>query len=178
MAARKPRRKRKPATRLPKPKPVLEVEARPERDPETPAPEVAVATATGTALLEETRALLDAPARSSYDALALERVRKCLGEHQGKVAKKIERILNGQNLTLADIKLPQEDDPREPPLERLRRYMRRLQEARQRLDTPSYGLCEVCDTPLPEEALVSFPWLMRCTACGPKDARLSARPAE
>lgn len=136
-----------------KAKPVLETEA--------PAP------STEAALLDATGTLLSAEAQQAvYDPAALARVRSSLGGIQAKVAAKMEKILNGQDIRLGDVKLPQEEDPREPPLERLRRYMRLLQETRRRLDEPGFGLCEGCGDPISEEALVDAPWLARCPRCG------------
>jgi len=133
------------ATTFPSPSPVPEVE---------------------TALVEEVGTLLLSERQAVYDAFALARVRESLKAHQAKVARQMEQILQGQNLTLQDVKLPQEEDPREPPLERLRRYMRLLQATRQRLSTPGFGLCAGCGAPIQIESLVSFPWLMECAGCG------------
>jgi RNA polymerase-binding transcription factor DksA len=35
-----------------------------------------------------------------------------------------------------------------------------------RLDAGTYGACEACGAPLPDEVLVSAPTVRRCGACG------------
>ena len=93
------------------------------------------------------------------------RVRASLRKKQGEVAKKLEDVLNGQNVTLGEIKLPQFDDPAEPESEKLRRFMRYLAEVSARLDTPEFGRCAKCGADLGEAALVETPWADRCRRC-------------
>ena len=88
-----------------------------------------------------------------------------LKRHHAFTAKRLQDALNGQSVTLADIKLPQEDDPEEPLTERLRRFMRLLQAVRERLRTPEYGRCERCARELGERELVEVPWASLCRAC-------------
>jgi len=83
-------------------------------------------------------------------------------------AKRLQEALDGQNLKLEDIALPQEADPSEPVTERLRRYMRLLQDARTRLGTDAYGRCGACGVDLAERELVALPWADRCRACASK----------
>ena len=140
--------------------------ASPALSPPPPVREVEHAAAEAEpALLAATRALFVEEARSHYDTEVLARIRKTLGDHQHKCASQMEKILNGQNLRLQDIPLPGEDDPREPPLARLRRFMDLLQQTRGRLDDPDFGLCVGCEGPLSEQALQDTPWLTRCARC-------------
>ncbi|MHC4832224.1 MAG: hypothetical protein ACYTFT_18060 [Planctomycetota bacterium] len=154
MATPKPQRARKAAL-APAP-PVLEAEL---------VTETATVTKTATALASQTQDLLETALAPALDATQLEQARKTLGMHQQKVAVQMEKILSGQNLTLRDIKLPQDEQEVVPPLERLRRYMAFLQATRVRMGDPDYGRCEACGEALNPAAVIEKPWLDRCQRC-------------
>jgi hypothetical protein len=88
-----------------------------------------------------------------------------LKDARHRTAKEMEKILAGQDIRLEGIPLPQEDDPSEPPLERLRRFARLLTEVAGRLGTEAYGRCGACGAGLSERELVETPWADRCRAC-------------
>lgn len=94
-----------------------------------------------------------------------DRIRASLKTKRQEVAKKLEDVLAGQNVQLADIKLPQHDDPAEPPAEKLRRFMRYLADVQARMGTPEFGRCAKCGAEMPEAALVQTPWADRCGKC-------------
>jgi hypothetical protein len=82
----------------------------------------------------------------------------------GVVCKRIERILNGQELTLAEVKLPHEQRPGETPLERLRRFKAELQATLARQERGEPALCERCRLPIPPATLDEMPWATLCPA--------------
>jgi RNA polymerase-binding transcription factor DksA len=96
-------------------------------------------------------------------------IRGAFKRAQAEAAKKLEDLLSGREAeaTLATIKLPQEEDPREPPTERLRRYSRFLAARRERFEAgdPAYGRCATCGGAIPVVELVDVPWAGRCRAC-------------
>ncbi len=93
-------------------------------------------------------------------------VRAALLRRLGEVAEKIERLLAGQDVDLSDMKLPQEaDELPEPPLERVRRFMRLLQAALARLDRGEAGSCLRCGSPLGALELRETPWADTCRSC-------------
>jgi RNA polymerase-binding transcription factor DksA len=98
-------------------------------------------------------------------------IAEALKMRQSAVVERMTRILNGQDQTLEDMKLPQEEDPREPPLERLRRFNKLLNEVRARLRGDDYGLCRACGEPIDARELLDVPWAERCRLCA---ARASA----
>lgn len=96
-----------------------------------------------------------------------ERKKKVLGK-LGSVSKQIEDILAGQKITLADIKLPQERDPGETPLERLRRFKELLSETLAALNRGEPRRCLRCQEPLADPILDEMPWAWACPACAGK----------
>lgn len=85
------------------------------------------------------------------------------------VSAEIQGILNGQDITLADVKLPQEGDPGETHLERLRRFKKLLNDCLGELVRGDPRVCRGCDAPLPDLELDAMPWAWRCRACGSED---------
>jgi hypothetical protein len=92
-------------------------------------------------------------------------IQKRLKEARLRTAKEMERILAGQDLRLDEIPLPQEADPSEPPLERLRRFAAMLADVAGRFGTEAYGRCAGCGDAVPERDLVELPWADRCPRC-------------
>ena len=74
-------------------------------------------------------------------------------------------ILAGKNVTLATLKLPQEQTPGERKEERLRRYLDLVSRAQKRLGTTAWGTCVHCDAPIREVVLDEAPWTETCEAC-------------
>lgn len=83
----------------------------------------------------------------------------------GVVSDRIARLLADQDLTLADIPLPQEAEPGETPLERLRRFKSLLQETLAALNRGEDPVCRTCGGPIPEPALDAMPWASSCGRC-------------
>ena len=83
----------------------------------------------------------------------------------GEVARKLEAILSGQEVTLADIQLPQERDPAETPLERLRAFQALLQRTLEALRRGEVRTCERCGGRVPDAALDETPWATACGRC-------------
>ena len=82
----------------------------------------------------------------------------------GKTCARIEKILAGQNVTLADIVLPQDRDPRETPLERLQAFKALLNETLAELERGEGRCCRTCGKPLPDNELDEMPWAFRCNS--------------
>lgn len=83
----------------------------------------------------------------------------------GVVSDRMARMLADQNLTLADIPLPQDAEPGETPLERLRRFKSLLQETLNALNRGDDPVCRACGGPIPEAALDAMPWASSCGRC-------------
>lgn len=90
----------------------------------------------------------------------------------GETCAKIEGILAGQSITLADIQLPQERDPGPAPLERLRVFKDLLSEALGELEAGEPRSCATCGEPLPAAELEETPWAYRCS-----DSSSCSRPS-
>lgn len=83
----------------------------------------------------------------------------------GEVSRKLEQLLAGQDVTLADIQLPQERDPGETPLERLRAFKALLQRVLEELRRGEVRTCERCGGAIPDPALDETPWVSACGRC-------------
>lgn len=81
----------------------------------------------------------------------------------GETCAKIESILSGQSITLADVQLPQDRDPGPSPLERLRVFKDLLSEALRELEVGGQRSCGTCGEPLPAAELDETPWSFRCS---------------
>lgn len=92
----------------------------------------------------------------------------------GETCRKIEELLAGQSITLADVKLPQERDPGPSPLERLRAFKDLLNEALAELVSGQERSCRTCGKSLPAAELDETPWAFRCSdssTCSSQDPR-------
>lgn len=98
---------------------------------------------------------------SEADDAARRRRRKLL-DKLGDVSGRIERLLAGQTITLSDVPLPQEADPGETPLERLRRFKGVLQATLDGLARGGTPRCVKCGRPIPDAALDELPWADSC----------------
>ncbi|MBX3468080.1 MAG: hypothetical protein KF878_14505 [Planctomycetes bacterium] len=85
----------------------------------------------------------------------------------GVVSDKIAQLLAGQDLDLSQVKLPQDMEPGETPLERLRRYKDLLQETLATLNRGEDPVCRGCGGAIPEAALDEMPWATACGRCPP-----------
>ncbi len=86
----------------------------------------------------------------------------------GAICRRIEVLLAGQNVTLADVPLPQEAKPGEKPLEKLRRFKALLNETLGAMDEGIHPCCKKCRSPLLDVVLDEMPWATWCQECAPK----------
>lgn len=84
----------------------------------------------------------------------------------GWVCAKIEDILAGQDITLADIPLTTEAEPGETPLERLQRFKALLSETLAQINRGEPRQCAKCQEPIPDPILDDMPWATTCPECG------------
>ena len=99
------------------------------------------------------------------DEDTLQRHRHELLRIGGVMAKRLENLLAGQNVTLADLGLPGEEDDEQKKEDRLRQTVHRIDDAVKRIDVGTYGKCVDCGAPLSEGALETTPWAERCDSC-------------
>lgn len=83
----------------------------------------------------------------------------------GVVSERMAKLLADQDLTLADIPLPQDAEPGETPLDRLRRFKALLQETLAALNRGEDATCRACGGPIPDPALDVMPWASSCGRC-------------
>ncbi len=83
----------------------------------------------------------------------------------GWVCGKIEQILAGQDVRLADIQLPHEREPGETELERLQRFKALLSDTLAELNRGEARRCLRCGAALPDPALDEMPWAFACASC-------------
>jgi RNA polymerase-binding transcription factor DksA len=103
--------------------------------------------------------------RSNPDTTRHHRYRTELARCGMAVNEQLTRLLAGQNVTLATLKLPHEQSPGLRSEEKLRRFLAQIIRAQRRLDTPAWGHCVDCGAGLPPQALDDAPWLERCSRC-------------
>lgn len=99
---------------------------------------------------------------SADDAARARLRRRKVLDKLGDVSGRIERLLAGQDITLADVPLPHEADPGESPLERLRRFKGVLQAALDGLARGGAPRCLRCGRAIPDVALDELPWADTC----------------
>ena len=92
------------------------------------------------------------------------RKRKILSK-LGWACNKIEDLLAGQNLTLADVQLPHERKPGETDLERLQRFKALLSDSLAELNRGAPRTCRVCQARLADDVLDDMPWATACRGC-------------
>ncbi len=83
----------------------------------------------------------------------------------GWVCGQIERVLAGQNITLADIPLTHDPSPSETPLERLQAFKAVLNQTLAEINQGVARTCATCQQPLADAALDEMPWASVCQAC-------------
>lgn len=62
--------------------------------------------------------------------------------------------------------------------ERCERQIKEIEAALRRIEAGTYGICEVCKEPIPEERLEAVPWARTCVAHHPKPSVSNNRPVE
>ena len=83
----------------------------------------------------------------------------------GQVCQQLEAILAGQDMTLKDVILPQNQSPGETPLERLERFKALLNETLGELQAGQPRVCQGCQAPLPDPVVDEMPWAFACQSC-------------
>lgn len=85
-----------------------------------------------------------------------------------EIAQKLSDELAGLEVDLATLKLPQEKEPGETPVEKLRRYLALVERARAAFDDGTWGRCRNCGQPLSMAQLDAMPWAEWCERCAAK----------
>ena len=101
------------------------------------------------------------PSRSQQEA----RWRTDLARRGMAVNEQLTRLLAGQGVTLATLRLPHEQKPGLKPEEKLRLFLDQIVRAQRRLGTEAWARCVDCGEVLPSAALDDAPWLERCARC-------------
>lgn len=57
--------------------------------------------------------------------------------------------------------------------ENVKDILKRVNEALDRIDNGTFGLCEMCGTPIPEERLKALPYANLCITCKQKEEKAS-----
>lgn len=81
-----------------------------------------------------------------------------------EVATKLAELMANKDVTLVDFEGGVELGRAAKEI-RLRAFLTRINSARERLLTGTYGECVDCRTPHPDAALDEQPWLDRCSRC-------------
>ena len=75
-----------------------------------------------------------------------------------EIAKLLEGLLAGEDIRLEGIPLLGDPNPSWLEIERVRYYLKMLNEARRRIDEGTAGFCSVCENPIPVAELMELPW--------------------
>lgn len=96
---------------------------------------------------------------SPYSANDRARWRRLLLAKGQEIAKRLEDILAGKEVSLDDFPLFAKGEPAESPERRLRRYFDQVMRSLRAVDRPRFGLDPVRGTYLPIAALDETPWI-------------------
>ena len=94
----------------------------------------------------------------------LERFRRLVVGKMGEVAAKLAALKSGQDVTLATLKLPQEEEVISP-LDRAQLYYDHLKRVLASFTDGSYGSCCTCGAPIQAVELEQVPWADTCGRC-------------
>ena len=86
----------------------------------------------------------------------------------GDVCERIAKLKAGEQVTLASVQIPGEEEPGETPLERLERFKLLLNETLAALAEGTHGRCEACGEAVPNAELDEMPWATVCGRCAAK----------
>ena len=81
-----------------------------------------------------------------------------------EVATKLAELMANKDVTLADFEGGVELGRADKEI-RLRAFLTRINSARERLLSGTYGVCDDCPTPYSDAALDEQPWRDRCSSC-------------
>ena len=90
-------------------------------------------------------------------------LRRQLLDKGAELNDQLTRLLAGQRVDVQT--LASGGEPGEMPIERLRRFLDRIDACVRAIRAGSYGRCETCGEPLPFVALREMPWADRCASC-------------
>jgi len=101
-------------------------------------------------------------------AAQIQHLKKLLLKKGAEINDKLVRLLNGEQINLSA--LLGQGKPGEKPIERLRRFMKIVDDQIARIRQGVYGTCVVCGDELPYAHLEQVPWIDTCEACARKAA--------
>lgn len=79
---------------------------------------------------------------------------------------KLTALLNNQRVSIDDLLHAK---PGETPIERLRRFMKLIDDNLKKIREGTYGKCETCGDALPFAHLEQVPWIDTCQKCAATD---------
>ncbi len=111
---------------------------------------------------------------------------------KGLLEQRIDELLGEANKTVNDMTDDQENfpDPNDRASlesdrnfelrirDRERKLIRKMQEAIQRIDTGTFGICERCGGPISEKRLIARPVTTLCIECKTKEEKLEKQRGE
>lgn len=98
-------------------------------------------------------------------AAQLQQLKRQLLKKGSEINEKLTALLNGQSPKIDDLLTAK---PGETPIERLRRFMKLIDDNLIKIRNGTYGKCETCGAPLPFTALEQIPWIDTCADCARK----------
>jgi RNA polymerase-binding transcription factor DksA len=93
-------------------------------------------------------------------------LRRLLLKKGSEINDKLVAILNKKNPSMMDIIAAK---PGETPEERLRRFLKLVDDQIQRVRAGTYGTCATCGDGLPYAHLEQVPWIDTCQVCAAKE---------
>lgn len=96
------------------------------------------------------------------------RLRRQLLKKGAEINDKLVRLLAGAEVKLDE--LLGKGRPGETPIERLRRFMKIIDDSLGAIRDGRYGRCQRCGDGLPFAHLEQIPWIDTCTRCASADA--------
>jgi len=92
-------------------------------------------------------------------------MRKALLRKGAEINERLTGLLSGEQVSVEALLAGGKAKPGESPIERLRRFMRIVDGALERVRNGSYGRCQSCGDGLPFAQLEQVPWIDTCPAC-------------
>jgi len=96
--------------------------------------------------------------------------RRCLDKGL-ELARRLEKLMNGLDVRLEDIRIGPENKPGERPIDRLRRYLDLVDGVVKSFDKGTYGRCRDCGQAIDAMRLDETAWSVRCARCQDKAIR-------
>ena len=95
----------------------------------------------------------------------LETYRRAVVAEMGNAAAKLAALKAGENVTLATLRLPHDQDPGLTPLEKAQMHYDYLKAVLASFQSGTYGQCARCGAEIAEPALDGLPWADECGTC-------------